>query len=183
MEQYSLHRFVNLDSFDEKDESLCIKSLQEKVHGEFSEHCMDQLHMLPVLRTYVSFKQEHEFEHYLLLVRDFGLRNALSKFRLSSHNLEIEKGRHSRPKIPAQDRKCTKCNKNVVEDEIHFLFECDLYTSERRVLLNKLCELGINYNPDPVIHFKDIMTMKGDAPFYVSLFLYKCFKKHDAGVC
>ena len=46
-----------------------------------------------------------------------------ARFRISSHNLRIETGRHEKPKIPSEDRTCLKCNLNEVEDEIQ---SCDL---------------------------------------------------------
>ena len=42
----------------------------------------------------------------------------------------IEKGRHMRPRIECNERKCFIC-KNDVEDEIHFLTKCPLYDNER----------------------------------------------------
>ena len=50
-------------------------------------------------------------------------RFALTKFRLSSHQLEIETGKGKQPvKIPISDCKCKLCN--TIEDEFHFLLEC-----------------------------------------------------------
>ena len=40
-------------------------------------------------------------------------RNSLAKFRLSSHKLNIEVGRHNN--IPRNERKCTLCNLNDIE--------------------------------------------------------------------
>ena len=45
-------------------------------------------------------------------------------FCTSNHDLLIEKGRHSKPKIPREERICNLCNSNEIEDEIHFLFHC-----------------------------------------------------------
>ena len=41
----------------------------------------------------------------------------------------IEEGRRKRPMIPRNERLCDTCNK--LEDEIHFLIECDNYKCER----------------------------------------------------
>ena len=45
-------------------------------------------------------------------------RTALSKFRTSSHNLEIERGCHTNPVTPLERRLCLMCQE--IEDEIHF---------------------------------------------------------------
>ena len=46
--------------------------------------------------------------------------HAIVKFRLGSHNLEIEKGRWAR--IPREERKCKECN--VIGDEFHAIYSC-----------------------------------------------------------
>ncbi len=53
---------------------------------------------------------------------------ALSSFRLSSHDLNIERLRHRR--VPRHQRLCTCCTLNVVEDELHVL-ECPAYAGLR----------------------------------------------------
>lgn len=61
------------------------------------------------------------------------IRKAIAKLRLSSHNLCIETGRWTKPKItPRESRFCHTC-KNVVEDEFHFMSKCPLYDSLRRL--------------------------------------------------
>lgn len=53
-------------------------------------------------------------------------RKALTRLRVSAHNLEIESGRWHKPnKIIRSERKCRICN--VLEDEFHFLLVCPLY--------------------------------------------------------
>ncbi len=72
------------------------------------------------LRTYKLFKTNLCFEKYLLSKNS--KINELTRFRISAHNLEIEKGRHNN--IPAGQRYCKLCNNNSVENEIHFLLQC-----------------------------------------------------------
>ena len=60
----------------------------------------------------------------------------LSKFRMSSHRLEIEAGRLTKPnKTPFDNRKCIICN--LLEDEYHFVLECSLYLTLRTQYINK----------------------------------------------
>ena len=51
------------------------------------------------LRTYSLFKNDIGFEKYLNSVQNLQERTFLTKFRLSNHELMIEKGRHLKPKI------------------------------------------------------------------------------------
>ena len=69
------------------------------------------------LRTYRLFKDQFVFEPYLNW-GTYNQRNILTKFRISSHKLEIEKGRYMN--IPAEQRICRLCKLDV-ENEIHFL--------------------------------------------------------------
>ena len=56
---------------------------------------------------------------------------AFSRLRMSSHRLEIEPGRWTRPNsTPLDDRKCNLCN--VLEDEFHFVLECNMFVEFRK---------------------------------------------------
>lgn len=82
-------------------------------------------------RTIFSFN----FSEYLNLVNITKYRNALSRLRLSSHRLAVETGRWHRPEsIPYYERKCIKCG--VLEDEFHFVLECDNYKDIRKKYIN-----------------------------------------------
>ena len=73
---------------------------------------------------YARFKQDFEIEHYLDFVREKKYGIALTKFRMSSHDLSIERGRfENTEKI---NRLCIFCNLNIVENEYHFLLVCPL---------------------------------------------------------
>ena len=50
-----------------------------------------------------------------------------TKLRTSDHNLAIEKGRHSRPVVPRENRLCEFCHLNSIETELHFLSDCPAY--------------------------------------------------------
>ena len=69
------------------------------------------------LRTFRLFKSDFCMEPYLNIL-GFKERRVLTKFRIGSHNLEIELGRHKN--IKSSDRLCKLCV-DEVEDEIHFL--------------------------------------------------------------
>ena len=67
----------------------------------------------------------------------YSQRRTLTKFRISSHNLEIEKGRYTN--TPVEQRLCRLCTcKDDVEDEIHFLLECPSLADTRRETLSEI---------------------------------------------
>ena len=76
------------------------------------------------LRTYALYKQVIKYEPYLSLIKNTKNRIMLSKFRLSSHDLETERGRYGNKSVKAEERYCKFCKSNkilIVEDEFHFL--------------------------------------------------------------
>ena len=85
------------------------------------------------LRKYKLFKTDLKFEKYLKIPSK-PIRVAISRFRMSSHYLAIELGRHHKPFIPAEKRLCKNCN--VVGDEMHHLLECLLTEPLREPLLD-----------------------------------------------
>ena len=57
------------------------------------------------LRTFIQFKPDHSLEDYLFYILCTRFIKALSRLRISSHSLEIERGRHVKPqKIPLEQR-------------------------------------------------------------------------------
>ena len=64
----------------------------------------------------------------------------MTQFRLSSHTLEIERGRYD--KTPPEKRFCTYCKdmtgRKIVEDEEHFTFHCPLSEELREKFMPNL---------------------------------------------
>ena len=84
------------------------------------------------LDTYCTIKQNFGLEPYLLILRKFEKRKILTKFRISSHNLMIEKGRHYG--IPREERICPNCKL----EEVHFLLSCPCHSQSRINLLSMI---------------------------------------------
>jgi hypothetical protein len=89
------------------------------------------------LRTYSKFKNSYNLEPYLTQM-DSKNRKILTRFRISNHNLAIEKGRYTIPKTPLNKKKCKNCNNKSIEDEEHFLLICPKYDLIRNTFLNKI---------------------------------------------
>jgi hypothetical protein len=59
--------------------------------------------------------------------------------RISAHNLNIETGRFYN--LDRHERVCSMCNLNVVEDEYHFILQCEKYIDihfTNKVILHSL---------------------------------------------
>ena len=87
------------------------------------------------LRTYKIFKTDFRLEHYLLHLKSPKHRQAIAQFRLSSHNLGIETGRHCRPVKPVSERICKYCDSGEIDDEVHFLLKCNAHELLRADLI------------------------------------------------
>ena len=81
---------------------------------------------------------------HLVYVKNPIYRNVITKIRCSSHLLNIERGRHTNPKTPIDRRKCILCD--CVEDEIHFIIACNLYTLERKNLFENVNRIFPSFN-------------------------------------
>ena len=134
----------------------------------------------PIFRTYTTIKNDFDREPYLDHVKDFRYRNAITKLRASSHNLEVERGRHQKPKIPLCERLCRICN--MVEDEAHFLIDCEMYQETRSVFFSKVSAL------DPMFSSLDrgakfTYLMKSHSPRILVLlgkFVYSSFQERES---
>ena len=125
-------------------------SILEKNKSDIAKICCDaydrfwteQIRNSSKANSYITFKTTVYYEKYLDLIENTKHKTSLSRFRLSNHNLMIEKGRHAKPTIESQLRFCYFC-KSLVEDEEHFLTFCPLYSPHRRDLEN-ICRENCN---------------------------------------
>ena len=132
----------------------------------------------PKLRTYKTFKIDMRLEPYLNYNLPKSIYTSIARFRLSSHNLNIELGRHKRPFVPAEDRICEKCNQNLVEDEFHCLMICAKWSELRKKLFEVACKLINGFLIlSQAEQFHALMTSKNfDLNFALGKFLYTALK-------
>lgn len=123
-----------------QDSSISTKrqstSVAECVRKEFTKHWSICKSTSPKLEFYNQIKSDFRTEDYLSLVEDPNHRASLTRLRISSHNLYIERGRYETPLVPREDRWCTYCYQNSgykpVESESHVLLFCPLYKSLKK---------------------------------------------------
>ena len=94
------------------------------------------------LRTYKLFKSVFKFEKYLHIPFR-NVRVAISRFRMSSHHLPIELGRHHKPITPEENRICVNCN--VLGDEMHHLLDCSIAEPLREILFESASKYIFNF--------------------------------------
>ena len=76
---------------------------------------------------------------YLDIVKNNKYRKTIARFRSSSHALEIERGRHTKPKTPLDKRVCAKCK--TLESEVHFVMYCTVNFEERLEFFEKILNI------------------------------------------
>jgi hypothetical protein len=90
------------------------------------------------LCTYLKVKHNFGFENYLTIIKIFEQRKIFTRFRISAHRLRIELGRCQG--TLRQDRVCLHCSSGEVEDEIHYLLNCEKFKDERS---NLICSISL----------------------------------------
>ena len=98
---------------------------------------------------YRSFNTDHTSSSYLDLIRGTAGRRALVKLWISNHKLMIGIGRYNQ--TTKDNRHCPFSGCNVIEDEVHFLFQCPTYSMIRnkfyykvKTLIPNITQLSIN---------------------------------------
>ena len=83
-------------------------TLKEKVYSTYMENCMARTksNTEGKLRIFRTFKQDYCMESYLLLLPNLKHMSTIARFWMSSHTLSTETGRHAKPKIAKEERKC-----------------------------------------------------------------------------
>ena len=114
----------------------------------------------------------YRMEPYLAF-NDFEIRRTMSRFRLSAHDLAVEKGRQQN--IPRNDRLCKMCG--VIEDEEHLLNECSIYQNERQNFLANIPSVVLNVNSQ--ISFLPLMC-DDRVQTQMAIYVNKCFTLRKA---
>ena len=129
------------------------------------------------LRTYIKFKFNHSLEEYLCYIPDTRWIKTLSRLKMSSHMLEIERGRHVKPqKIPPEQRTCQRCTLNSVDDKIHFSITCSYFTTQRTSLFAESKLLNSEF--DSLSNDDNYIMSSTHRPLVICLakYTYSCFQ-------
>ena len=96
----------------------------------------NELPTKPKLRTYITFKENYGTEDFARCCHDRLQRSLIAQIRSGTLPLNIEVGRFRN--IQLEDRICTLCNNNMLEDEFHFVCQCRLYDDIRSNLYDTI---------------------------------------------
>ena len=154
--------------------------IKREIHNKFIQNWKQSIQDIennPLLRTYVHIKSEFKIEPFLSMVKNSKYRTALARFRASSHTLEIERGRHTRPITPVENRICSECN--LIENEVHFLTQCKLLETERMLLYHQISQKFPDFSElDSFCKFQFMLTFHDESLLnLVAKFIYNGLEK------
>ena len=114
------------------DPKQFIKAFKSRCQDIHIQECFGEIDKSNRCRLYRNIKDTYEMEPYLLINYNRELRQCLTKMRLSSHKLFVERGRWLKPNVVYEQRTCTVCDSKDIEDEYHVLIKCPHYTDLRK---------------------------------------------------
>jgi hypothetical protein len=136
LDQCNLLHLSDQTSFTKPEITGALQTAKSYFRSEFVQSWLIEMQSKSKLRTYMQFKLNFGPENYLYIYNEKH-RRAHAQFRLSSHTLEIERGRWHRNVIPVHDRICTFCPGSPIKDEKHVFDSCILYDKFRYIFLQK----------------------------------------------
>ncbi len=96
---------------------VCVRERErERERDKPKTHWQTQTQQQSKMQCYLSLKREYSMAEYLYTVSDKKLRSTLTRYRLSGHKLMIETGRHRQTWLPPEQRLCSHCDLNQMEN-------------------------------------------------------------------
>ena len=126
------------------DETMSWKNLKQRLSDCFAQAWHHGITASHKLNYYANFKYTFEPERYLYILQVRKHIIAFVKLRCASHNLAIEKGRHDN--IPKEERLCTFCDDNVLEDEFHAVMICEKNKEIRCFYIPQIHNVILNHH-------------------------------------
>lgn len=92
---------------------------------------------VPKLRTYKTFKNDFGLENYISLNQSKADRSHTAQLRsgILLFKIEIWPGRYVGE--PPNERLCSLCTQEVINDELHFVLDCPFYNQYRTEILGE----------------------------------------------
>ena len=155
---------------------LCQTGVNSKQFLGFAKRCLlrkfknewfPNMAIYPSMDLYIQYKTNFGPDNYFNVLKNKRHLCCYIRFRLRSHNLEIERGRYTQPITPREARFCQKCNSRTeIDDEYHFLLCCSKFNTLR----NNFLPAEIVNNPSRqslvlLLKSENHVTIRGVAKF------------------
>ncbi len=127
---------VNMDNIYVNKETCDPASVRNALITKYDIIWRTKITTIAKLRTYVTIKHAYKTELYVKSTISKQARSHLAQLRCGVLPLNVETGRYTG--LPPEQRICKMCNQNTIEDETHFILNCDKYQIERIPISQKL---------------------------------------------
>ena len=149
---YDVFRSLNCEDLFIENHIIDLNFVRSTLHEFYCNNWINTIACVPKIRIYTLYKDEYLTEPYVEYVVNRAHRSALAKFRYGILPRSVETGSFN--VIPLEFRLCVFCDDNVVEDEYHFFFSCNLYNDLRSSLFDYLRQDVTDFD---TLHLNDIM--------------------------
>ena len=106
----------------EEIKNKLIKRSMANWERQVKENAMESYeHIIPL-------SQNLKKEIYIQAIENRDVRKCFTQFRISAHQLAIERRRYKN--LKATERICNFCQAKEVDDEMHFLIKCQKFSFE-----------------------------------------------------
>ena len=145
---------VNLISSFNTKSPVNLKDVEDRLFSKYKLEWANKIQSVSKLRTYRQNKTVFGTENYLLSTLSKGEKSYsyFAQFRCGILPLRVETGRYI--ELNANERICTLCTSNEIEDELHLLLKCSLYDDLRQTLIAKAVETN-----DTFLHLSNIRKL------------------------
>ena len=155
------------------DWNVNINTIKQRLIDTYKQMWYSNINNSSKLSTYSLFKHNFNMESYLHKIIIEKYKVSLTKFRLSSHDLRIEKGRYDGTN--RENRKCLNCNMGVIENEYHFLLICPKYYNIRQKFIK-----DYYYRWPTVQKFEKLISSNNpETLLNLSKYLFSAFRERE----
>ena len=156
-------RELNMENIIDNRDIISISVVKEKLYALQETEILAEIPNKPKLRTYNLLKRDSKTEDYVKYTYVKSIRSLIARLRLGVLPIELEVGRFKNVKndkgqivkTPANMRFCKVCGERVVEDEIHLLFNCEVYQDVRSIFYKRMSMKDVNF-----VNLTDIAKLK-----------------------
>ena len=107
-----------------------LKNFKIRLQDCYRQEWHDRINSSERFLLYSLFKRDFQCEKYLSTICITKFRTAFTRFRLGRNNLKSNT-------FSTEDKLCPFC-KDTIEDEYHFLLECETYSEQRKKISLKI---------------------------------------------
>ena len=159
------------------NDTYFLNQFKRRLSDTFLQTCNDLASQTSRNRFYNNLSPRINGTHYLFDIKERFLRVALSRMRLGSHNLMVERGRWTKPrKTPYPNRVCRTCG--TVEDEYHIIIDCPRFSTPRQKYIPK----NLTTRPSMFKLIKFIDTAKDKKLRRFAFFCFIALKIYDSNL-